>query len=131
MIARACGKANVHDLDPEDLRALTLEAALITGHPARRARTGAPARARPARVASDAMSFLLACPLCGPRDVYEFRFGGEVQKRPAPGSSTGDLGAPTCYDADERRRASSARGGSIGRAAGAGSRPSATRATTA
>ena len=26
------------------------------------------------------MSFLLACPLCGPRDVYEFRFGGEVQK---------------------------------------------------
>ena len=33
MIARACGKANVHDLDPEDLRALTLEAALITGIP--------------------------------------------------------------------------------------------------
>lgn len=32
------------------------------------------------------MSFLLACPLCGPRDVYEFRFGGEVQQRPAPGS---------------------------------------------
>src|SRR5438034_8414840 len=29
MIARACGKANVHDLDPEDLRALTLEASLI------------------------------------------------------------------------------------------------------
>jgi sarcosine oxidase subunit delta len=33
------------------------------------------------------MSFLLACPLCGPRDVYEFRFGGEIQKRPAPGSA--------------------------------------------
>jgi len=33
MIARACGKSNVHDLDPEDLRALTLEAALITGIP--------------------------------------------------------------------------------------------------
>ena len=32
------------------------------------------------------MSFLLACPLCGPRDVYEFRYGGEIQKRPAPGS---------------------------------------------
>ena len=32
------------------------------------------------------MSFLLPCPLCGPRDVYEFRFGGEVQQRPAPGS---------------------------------------------
>jgi heterotetrameric sarcosine oxidase delta subunit len=33
------------------------------------------------------MSFLLACPLCGPRDVYEFRFAGEIQKRPAPGSA--------------------------------------------
>lgn len=30
------------------------------------------------------MSFLLPCPRCGPRDVYEFRFGGEVQRRPAP-----------------------------------------------
>jgi glutamate synthase domain-containing protein 2 len=33
MIARACGKANVHDLEPEDMRALTVEAALITGIP--------------------------------------------------------------------------------------------------
>jgi glutamate synthase domain-containing protein 2 len=33
MIARACGKANIHDLDPEDMRALTLEASLITGIP--------------------------------------------------------------------------------------------------
>jgi glutamate synthase domain-containing protein 2 len=33
MIARACGKANVHDLEREDMRALTLEAALITGIP--------------------------------------------------------------------------------------------------
>jgi glutamate synthase domain-containing protein 2 len=33
MIARACGKANVHDLDPDDLRALTIEAAAITGIP--------------------------------------------------------------------------------------------------
>ena len=33
MLARACGKANVHDLEPEDMRALTLEAALITGIP--------------------------------------------------------------------------------------------------
>jgi sarcosine oxidase subunit delta len=32
------------------------------------------------------MSFLLSCPLCGPRDVYEFRYGGEIQKRPSPGS---------------------------------------------
>jgi heterotetrameric sarcosine oxidase delta subunit len=32
------------------------------------------------------MSFLLRCPLCGPREVTEFRYGGEVQARPAPGS---------------------------------------------
>ena len=30
------------------------------------------------------MSFLLACPNCGPRDVYEFRFGGEFGTRPLP-----------------------------------------------
>ena len=28
------------------------------------------------------MGFLLECPNCGKRDVYEFRFGGEVHKRP-------------------------------------------------
>jgi heterotetrameric sarcosine oxidase delta subunit len=33
------------------------------------------------------MSFLLPCPLCGPRDVYEFRYGGEVSLRPTPGST--------------------------------------------
>jgi glutamate synthase domain-containing protein 2 len=33
MLAKACGKANVHDLEPEDLRALTLEASAITGVP--------------------------------------------------------------------------------------------------
>ena len=33
MIARACGKANIHDLDPDDVRALTIEAAAITGIP--------------------------------------------------------------------------------------------------
>jgi len=33
MLARACGKADVHDLDPEDLRALTLESSMITGLP--------------------------------------------------------------------------------------------------
>jgi methylamine---glutamate N-methyltransferase subunit C len=33
MLARACGKADVHDLDPEDMRALTLEASMITGLP--------------------------------------------------------------------------------------------------
>lgn len=33
ILARACGKANVHDLEAEDLRALTMEASLITGIP--------------------------------------------------------------------------------------------------
>ena len=30
------------------------------------------------------MSFLLACPNCGPRGVYEFRYGGEYNPRPNP-----------------------------------------------
>jgi hypothetical protein len=33
MPARACGKSDVHHLEPEDLRALSLEASLITGLP--------------------------------------------------------------------------------------------------
>lgn len=28
------------------------------------------------------MSFLLKCPNCGQRSVYEFRWGGEYRKRP-------------------------------------------------
>ena len=33
MLARACGKADVHDLEPEDLRALTLESSMICDIP--------------------------------------------------------------------------------------------------
>lgn len=33
------------------------------------------------------MGFLLECPNCGKRDVYEFRFGGEWKSRPAPSAS--------------------------------------------
>jgi methylamine---glutamate N-methyltransferase subunit C len=33
ILARACGKSSVHHLEPEDLRALSLEASLITGLP--------------------------------------------------------------------------------------------------
>jgi glutamate synthase domain-containing protein 2 len=33
MLARSCGKSNVHDLEPEDLRALTLEASMICDIP--------------------------------------------------------------------------------------------------
>ena len=33
ILTRSCGKRDVHDLEPEDLRALSLEASLITGMP--------------------------------------------------------------------------------------------------
>ncbi len=33
ILARACGKSDVHHLEPEDLKALTLEASMITGLP--------------------------------------------------------------------------------------------------
>src|SRR5262245_45798762 len=33
ILSRACGKRDIHDLEPEDMRALTLEASLITGLP--------------------------------------------------------------------------------------------------
>lgn len=36
------------------------------------------------------MSFLLTCPLCGPREVTEFRYGGEIQVRPQPGSTVAE-----------------------------------------
>jgi glutamate synthase domain-containing protein 2 len=39
ILARACGKRDVHDLEPEDMRALTLEASLITGLPLAGTRT--------------------------------------------------------------------------------------------
>lgn len=34
------------------------------------------------------MAFILDCPNCGGRDVHEFRFGGEVQPRPAPDATS-------------------------------------------
>src|SRR5579864_6186385 len=33
VLARACGKNNVHDLEPEDLRALSIEASIMSGCP--------------------------------------------------------------------------------------------------
>jgi sarcosine oxidase subunit delta len=42
------------------------------------------------------MSFLLPCPQCGPRDVYEFRWGGEQSERPRPGAG-GDAWARYLY----------------------------------
>jgi hypothetical protein len=34
-LAKSCGKGNVHNLEPEDLRALILEASAFTGVPLR------------------------------------------------------------------------------------------------
>ena len=36
------------------------------------------------------MAFLLKCPNCGERSVYEFRFGGEVNPRPASKATSDD-----------------------------------------
>jgi heterotetrameric sarcosine oxidase delta subunit len=33
------------------------------------------------------MSFLLKCPNCGERSVYEYQYGGEIKQRPVPGAS--------------------------------------------
>jgi hypothetical protein len=33
VIAKSCGKGNVHNLEPEDLRAVSLEASAFTGVP--------------------------------------------------------------------------------------------------
>ena len=43
-LARACGKSHVHNLEPEDLVALTIEAVGDGARPARRARAGSPVR---------------------------------------------------------------------------------------
>jgi heterotetrameric sarcosine oxidase delta subunit len=42
------------------------------------------------------VSFLLHCPNCGPRDVAEFRYGGEIVEgdRSSPGSRGSNLPGP-------------------------------------
>ena len=35
------------------------------------------------------MAFLIPCPNCGPREVHEFRYGGEVLPAPAGGNLPG------------------------------------------
>lgn len=37
------------------------------------------------------MSFLLCCPNCGPRDVSEFRYGGQVLSQPPVGGNLPDV----------------------------------------
>ena len=38
------------------------------------------------------MSFVLECPHCGPREVTDFGFGGELTERPAQRPELRDLG---------------------------------------
>ena len=70
------------------------------------------------------MSFLLRCPHCGERSVYEFRFGGESRKRPAPrGRRTRTLSSYTLHQA-ATWPACRGNGGIIAAAVANGSRPS-------
>ena len=39
------------------------------------------------------MTFVLECPNCGPRDVYEFKYQGEVTKRPTGKPTQRELSA--------------------------------------
>ncbi|HXR14133.1 MAG TPA: sarcosine oxidase subunit delta [Solirubrobacteraceae bacterium] len=39
------------------------------------------------------MSFVLTCPNCGPREVTDFGFGGELSSRPRTRPSLRELGA--------------------------------------
>jgi sarcosine oxidase subunit delta len=43
------------------------------------------------------MSFLIECPNCGPRNIYEFRFGGEVKARPDENTVTDEEWAAYVY----------------------------------
>jgi heterotetrameric sarcosine oxidase delta subunit len=43
------------------------------------------------------MSFLIECPHCGPRNIYEFRFGGEVKPRPDENEVTDEEWADYVY----------------------------------
>ena len=36
------------------------------------------------------MAFLIGCPNCGERNVYEFQFGGELVVRPKPDATTSE-----------------------------------------
>ena len=43
------------------------------------------------------MSFLILCPNCGLRDIYEFRFGGEAKARPDESLVTAEAWADYIY----------------------------------
>jgi heterotetrameric sarcosine oxidase delta subunit len=39
------------------------------------------------------VTFVIACPSCGPREALEFSYGGEVVERPSPDAPEGQLAA--------------------------------------
>ena len=49
------------------------------------------------------MSFQIPCPNCGLRDIYEFRFGGEVKTRPEENDVSPQEWADYVYNAQNAR----------------------------
>ena len=49
------------------------------------------------------MSFLMPCPNCGLRNIYEFRFGGEYKSRPDENDVTPEEWADYVYVSKNRR----------------------------
>lgn len=43
------------------------------------------------------MSFILYCPNCGPRDVSEFRYGGQVPGQPPSGANLPEVQTERWY----------------------------------
>ena len=147
MFARACGKNDVHDLEPEDLRAMTIEASAITGIPLVGHELRVPAGGVRRRRSCEAMaasgssnghnqrpsrctiSFLLRARTAARGRSTNSGYGGEVTVRAdVVGGRTGAVPLPVLPRQRRRRRSGS--GGSTPPAAGSGSRPSAIRATT-
>jgi sarcosine oxidase subunit delta len=52
-----------------------------------------PTRQHPTPSIKVVVSFLLTCPYCGTREVTDFAFGGEVNRRPRERPSLRELGA--------------------------------------
>jgi sarcosine oxidase delta subunit len=50
------------------------------------------------------MSFLLPCPNCGPRDVSEFRYGGQVLAQPPSGGNLPEVHTERWYHRHGCRR---------------------------
>jgi sarcosine oxidase subunit delta len=47
------------------------------------------------------MTFLIPCPVCGPREATEFSYGGEASSRPRPDASDAELSSALFFRANE------------------------------